>query len=208
MIAFLDGTIEQLEEDAVVIVVFGVGYRVFVPSTLLTMVQSGQTHRLYTYQHVREDAITLFGFLTDHDRKLFHRLMNASGVGPKLALQMLSHLSFSDLLKALRYEDLTLLKKVPGVGAKTAQRLVLELKDRLDDLWSIALSSGDTIEKPLNKLQSLSQLPPELGDVQEALVSLGYAEREVTPILQRITQELLALSLSEQVKTALRAMKS
>lgn len=208
MIAFLDGTIEQLEEDAVVVLVAGVGYRVFVPLTLLATVERGQTYRLYTYQYVREDAISLFGFLMDHDRKLFHRLMNASGVGPKLALQMLSHLSFPDLLKALRYEDLTLLKKVPGVGAKTAQRLVLELKDRLDDLWSIALLSGGTADHLSSKIASTSQLPPELGDVQEALVSLGYAEREVTPVLLRIAQELLALSLSEQVKTALRAMKS
>ena len=207
MIAFLDGIVEDLEDDALIISVTGVGYRVFVPAPVLVSVQRGQQCRIYTYQHVREDAILLFGFMTDNHRKLFHRLMNASGVGPKLALQMLSHLSFSELLAALRYDDVAALKRVPGVGAKTAQRLVLELKDRLDDLWTDALHATQQKDQPGKKGTS-SQLPPELSDVQAALLSLGYAEREITPVLLSIAQELSSHTLTGQVKLALRAMKS
>ena len=133
MIAFVVGIVDSLEEDAVLLEVAGIGYRIYMPIPSLQTLVVGQTIRLYTYQHVREDALMLYGFINDEERKLFLRLQNANGVGTKLALTMMSHLRFGQLLLALRSSDTKTLQQVPGIGAKTASRLVLEVKDRLDD---------------------------------------------------------------------------
>ena len=207
MIAFLDGVIAQIEEDALVISVGGVGYRVSVPTYMAQNAEIGMERRLYTYQHVREDALLLFGFMADEDRKLFVRLQSASGVGPKLALQILSHLRAAEVVLALRKEDLATLVKVPGVGSKTAQRMVLELKDRLDDLGSLTAETAATGEPRLNKQKkSGDKLPEGLRDLQTALTSLGYNERETTPVLLELEEELLQQDLTDGLKRTLRTL--
>lgn len=206
MIAFLEGEVALLEEEAVVLDVRGVGYRVHTSSGSVTAVAVGETHRFYTYQHVREEALVLYGFLHDLERRLFVRLQSATGVGPKLALQMFNHLTAGQIVQALRLEDARTLSRVPGIGAKTASRMGLELKDRLDDLttWS------DEAERaPQNRPVALMQqglFPESLKDVMEALTALGYHERETATVLAEFQSELVAMTPGNAVKRALREL--
>ena len=133
MIAFLKGEIADLTEGSVVLDVNGVGYEVLVPGQLLSMLEGiGSRVKLYTYMQVREDAVVLFGFLTKDDLQMFRLLTGVSGVGPKAGLNILSTLGADDLRFAILADDVKRIAKTPGIGAKTAQKIILELKDRLD----------------------------------------------------------------------------
>lgn len=206
MIAFLDGVVASVEEESVVLAVGGVGYRVYTASGVLGRVHEGDVLRLYTHQHVREDALVLYGFLQDAERRLFLRLQSATGVGPKLALQMFSHLQAGQIVQALRLEDARTLTSVPGIGAKTASRMALELKDRLDDLTFWDGAQADTGKRRVATSKSGATVPSGLADIQEALFALGYQERETLSVLSELEQELSTLSLSDGVRRALRAL--
>lgn len=133
MISFLVGVIEEKRENLVVIDVNGVGFEVNVSNnTLVSLPFEGESAKIYTYLAVREDGISLFGFSSVEERNLFNKLITVSGVGPKLAITILSGLSLSDLTVAIAKEDTKLLSKIKGLGKKTAERLCLELKDKLD----------------------------------------------------------------------------
>ena len=133
MISFLVGVIEEKRENLVVIDVNGVGFEVNVSNnTLVSLPFEGESAKIYTYLAVREDGISLFGFSSVEERNLFNKLITVSGVGPKLAITILSGLSLSDLTVAITKEDTKLLSKIKGLGKKTAERLCLELKDKLD----------------------------------------------------------------------------
>lgn len=133
MISFLVGVIEEKKENLVVIDVNGVGFEVNVSNnTLVSLPFEGESAKIYTYLAVREDGISLFGFSSVEERNLFNKLITVSGVGPKLAITILSGLSLSDLTVAIAKEDTKLLSKIKGLGKKTAERLCLELKDKLD----------------------------------------------------------------------------
>ena len=135
MIAFLIGVIEEKGENNLVMDVNGVGYGLNVSSTtLLTIGQVGERAKIYTYMAVREDDISLFGFSTQEERDLFYQLITVSGIGPKMAIGILSGLSISDLTVAIINEDVKLLSKIKGLGKKTAERLCLELKDKLSPI--------------------------------------------------------------------------
>jgi holliday junction DNA helicase RuvA len=136
MIAFIAGTLLSKEADHVVVkTASGVGYEVFVPTrALASLPPEGRPVELYTHLAVREDAHTLYGFESAAERRVFQRLMTASGVGPKMALAMLSALSGARIVRAIREKDLAALTSVPGVGKKTAERLVFELADKTDGL--------------------------------------------------------------------------
>lgn len=135
MISFLVGVIEEKKENLVVIDVNGVGFEVNVSNnTLVSLPFEGESAKIYTYLAVREDGISLFGFSSVEERNLFNKLITVSGVGPKLAITILSGLSLSDLTVAIAKEDTKLLSKIKGLGKKTAERLCLELKDKLDVL--------------------------------------------------------------------------
>ena len=135
MISFLVGVIEEKKENLVVIDVNGVGFEVNVSNnTLVSLPFEGESAKIYTYLAVREDGISLFGFSSVEERNLFNKLITVSGVGPKLAITILSGLSLSDLTIAIAKEDTKLLSKIKGLGKKTAERLCLELKDKLDVL--------------------------------------------------------------------------
>ncbi|MGZ5291940.1 MAG: Holliday junction branch migration protein RuvA [Actinomycetota bacterium] len=161
MIAFLEGTVAEKSGGRAVIAVGGVGYDVQVPaSTLAKLPPVGGTARVHTRMIVRDDAMTLFGFATTDERELFDLLVTVTGIGPKVALSFLSVLSPDALRRAVRGGDLAALTVVPGVGKKVAQRVVLDLKDKL---------GGDivVIEGPLS-------------DVREALLSLGLSPQEAS----------------------------
>jgi Holliday junction DNA helicase RuvA len=188
MIASLKGTIEELNSDSAVINVGGIGFQVFMPvSTLLTLGGLGEDVRVYTYTHVREDAILLYGFAADEDLKLFQILINVSGVGPRLALAMLSVMSVEQLVSAIAGGSEELLTSVPGVGKKLAARLILELKDKMSTGWAgakvVPVGEGD-------------------GEVVAALLGLGYSASEASRAVASLPHDK-KLTLEEKVKAAL-----
>ena len=166
MIAHLRGKIFSKQPNRVVVDVSGVGYDVFVPlSTFYGMGEPGAETALRIHTHVREDALQLFGFATALEQELFERLISVSGIGPKVALAVLSGIEPKELLRAIERGDLARLTAIPGVGKKTSERIVLELKDRLPrgsaDAAPVA-GDGDATPAPLQ------------DDVISALVNLGY----------------------------------
>ena len=188
MIGSLAGTlVDRSSRGEVVVDIGGVGYRASVaPSTLAGLGEPGGNVRLFTHLHVREDALTLYGFLTRDDRDCFEALIGAHGVGPSLALAILSVHSPLDLRNALADGDLDALTLVPGVGRKTAARLLIELKARLDlpgldDLEAAtAASNGD---------RNGNGASARRAEVRAALTSLGYQTEEVVPVLRKLPPE-------------------
>ena len=188
MIASLRGTLEALNPDSAVISVGGVGFQVFMPvSTLLTLGGLGEEVRVHTHTHVREDAILLYGFASEEDLKLFDMLLNVSGVGPKVALSMLSALSVEQIVSAIAGGSEELLTSVPGIGKKLAGRLILELKDKIKTGWTgakvVPVGEGD-------------------GEVVSALLGLGYSASEASRAVASLPSDK-KLSLEEKVKQAL-----
>jgi Holliday junction DNA helicase RuvA len=165
VIAFLRGTLLEKHPNQVVLSAGGVGYEVTVPiSTFSALPNAGAEAALHIHTHVREDAISLFGFHSREEKILFEKLIGVSGIGPKLAVTVLSGLATSDLVAAIRLGQVEQLVRIPGVGKKTAERIVLELRDKLD-VPGIAVSAAASA----GALTALEQ------DVLSALVNLGCA---------------------------------
>ena len=166
MIAQVRGRLLRKEPQEAIVDVGGVGYRVAIPlSTFYRIGEPGGEVTLLTHTHVREDVLALFGFLTVAEQALFERLIAVSGVGPKLALSILSGIEAPDLVAALKASDVARLTRIPGVGKKTAERLVLELKDRMQGLAAAEPAQGAPAGTPTEDLVS-------------ALVHLGYSRPE------------------------------
>ncbi len=166
MIGLLHGRLLEKRPNQVILDVNGVGYLVAVP--LSTFAALGELHAevtLLIHTHVREDALTLYGFLSAREKHVFELLLGASGVGPSLSLKILSGMNVEELVPAIRGGDIARLTKIPGVGRKTAERMVLELKDKLD---AVAVES----ERPTAASPAGAE-----ADVKSALVNLGYDER-------------------------------
>lgn len=164
MIAYLRGELLERTPASVVLNVQGVGYEVLVPvSTFSQLPAVGATVELRIHTHVREDAIQLFGFLTAVEKSLFEKLITVSGIGPRLALSILSGVQPGDLVTAIRQSNLTRLTAIPGVGKKTAERVVVELRDKLDG-HAVEIASAPTA----------APLTTAAEDVLSALVNLGY----------------------------------
>ena len=162
MIAHLRGRIFAKQPNRIVIDVAGVGYEVFVPlSTFYDLGDEGDEIALRVHTHVREDALLLYGFATDLEQQLFERLIGVSGIGPKVALSVLSGIEPPELMRAIERSDLARLTAIPGVGKKTSERIVLELKDRLPRVAAAA-------SEPASLAPSLRD------DVLSALINLGY----------------------------------
>ena len=165
MIASLRGTILEKHPNRIVIDVGGVGYEVFVPlSTFYGLGEVGSAITVRIHTHVREDALVLYGFATLLEQELFERLISVSGIGPKVALAVLSGIEPQELIRAIERGDLARLTAIPGVGKKTSERIVLELKDRLPRGKVAAMAAGD----------AAPDAPALRDDVVSALVNLGY----------------------------------
>lgn len=193
MISFLRGELLSLDVSEVVLDVQGVGYGVRVPVSTFYELESrgvGAGAELLIHTQVREDALELYGFLTRPEKTLFERLIGVSGIGPKLALSILSGMAASELLSALANKDVTKLVRIPGVGKKTAERLVLELKDRAREM---AEASGDNIET----------VPGPVDDLVAALLGLGYREREAAKAAEQVVRDVGQVSLAQGLKLAL-----
>ena len=184
MIGFLRGQVAGYTEDGCLLDVNGVGYRVACPATTLrTLPPDGGKTKLLTYMHVRDDALVLFGFATDNERVIFEALLSVAGVGPKVALAVCSALAPDAFRRALVTGDVDSISAVPGIGKKTAQRIVLELKERLalPDL-EVAGSSHDSLRQARSALENLGYSPIE---VREALAALSDdGERPVEDVVK------------------------
>jgi len=166
MIAFLRGRLLEKHPNQIILETGGVGYDVVIPiSTFSALPDAGSDVQLRIYTHVREDALALFGFLTADEKTLFEKLISVSGIGPKLAITVLSGLATSDLVTAIRNGQVDQLVRIPGVGKKTAERIVLELKDKLEGVAAVAAAA--VAQKPAARLSALDQ------DVLSALLNLG-----------------------------------
>jgi Holliday junction DNA helicase RuvA len=174
MIATLRGEITQIEETALIIEVGGVGMRVFVPKPLLTKFQPGEVVLLHTHLVVRENDLSLYGFETIADRQLFLTLLGVDGVGPKVGLSVLSTLNLDTVQRAVFTDEPELLSRVPGVGKKTAQKMLLYLKDRL---------------KPISGLERVAAMSDTDSEVLAALTALGYSVIEAQTAIQSIPKD-------------------
>lgn len=195
MYAYIKGILTEITEDAIIIENQGIGYEIAVPGQVLDYLPSvGEEVKIYTYHYVREDAILLYGFLTKEDVRIFKMLIGVSGIGPKGALAILSVLSTDDLRFAILGDDAKAIAKAPGVGAKTAQRVIIELKDKL--------SLEDAFEQKLANQAQKAELNPTVGVKNEAilaLTSLGYSQSEALKVLQGIE-----ISPDDQVEDVLK----
>lgn len=195
MISFLIGIIEEKIEGEVVINVNGVGYEVFVSNnTLVALPPVGDTTKILTYMAVREDGVFLFGFASREEKDLFLKLITVSGVGPKLALSVLSGLNISDLTIAICKEDVRLLSKIKGLGKKTAERICLELKDKVTTLGlPLEIGLPETIDEDAVNLAT------------DTLISLGINKNEAYRLARSYAGE--NVSAEEIISKALRGYK-
>ena len=172
MIAHLSGTLLSKQATSVIVDVGGVGYEVTIPlSTFYDLEDSGSPVQLRIYTHVREDTLQLYGFRTTRERELFLKIISVSGIGPKLGITLLSGMSAEELIACIRTNDLARLTLIPGVGRKTAERLVIELREKITSLASAQ------IEAELSERTALSAEPTQdsvRSDALSALLNLGY----------------------------------
>ncbi|MBT3189469.1 MAG: Holliday junction branch migration protein RuvA [Anaerolineae bacterium] len=187
MIATLRGEITIKEEDSLIVEVGGVGMRVHVPATLREQMNVGESIFLYTHFVIRQDAMSLFGFESQGDRDLYTLLLSVNRVGPKLALAILSSLSLDTIKRAVFNEEFDILNRVPGVGKKTAQRIVLSLQDKL---------------KPTDALEQVASMSDTDGEVLAALTALGYSVVEAQTAIQSIPKDA-PKDIEERLRLAL-----
>jgi len=187
MIATLRGEISQIEETALIIEVGGVGLRVFVPAPLRTRSKPGDAAFLFTHLVVREDALTLYGFESQADRELYTILLGVDGVGPKVALSVLSTLTLDAIQRAIFAEEGEILSRVPGVGKKTAQKMAIHLKDKL---------------RPTDALAGVAAMADYDSEVLAALTALGYSVVEAQSAIQSLPKDA-PKDVEERLRTAL-----
>ena len=174
MIGYLKGKVVKKQPDKVILDVQGVGYSVGIPlSTFLRLGDTGQDIELYIYTHVTDSSLALFGFSEEADKELFLKLIGISGIGPKIALNILSGIEVSDLEDAIRQSDIARISLVPGIGKKTAMRIALELQEKLIEKEKVLLS-GQTREKE---------------DLISALMNMGFKRKEVERIVDATLRE-------------------
>ena len=195
MIARLAGTLIEKQPQRLIVDVGGVGYDVLVPlSTFYAVGDAGAAVALRIHTHVREDALQLFGFATPLEQLLFERLIAVSGIGPKVALAVLSGIEAPDLVQAIRQSDLARLTRIPGVGKKTAERIVIELRDRLPES---AAMPADTPPAPGGALRD---------DVLSALVNLGYQRQSVEKTVDALLRKTAEPEFESLLREVLRDM--
>lgn len=187
MIAFVQGTVRMIRKETVVLDVQGVGYEVYVSRPEAQKL--GDNLFLYTYQHVREDAILLFGFEKEEDYEVFMRLINVRGVGPKSALNILGSISGAQMIEAIENDDIKRLKMLPGIGAKTAGQIVLDLKGKF-----VSIDTKETnVDNPVWK------------ETEEALLSMGFKAGQLNGVAKELARKQ-DLDTSQMLQQALRLL--
>ncbi|MCI5679971.1 MAG: Holliday junction branch migration protein RuvA [Bacteroidales bacterium] len=199
MIAYIKGTLERRAESYIIIETGGIGYQIFVsPATLAKLPQTGEMVKVFTYFSVKEDGVSLYGFASAEEQEMFHKLLTVSGVGPKGALGFLSQLTPQEIILAIISEDVKTLSKAPGVGRKTAQRVILELKDKFKT--EEALSMGEEVQGIVETSVG--------GDAKfeaiDAMTALGYSRSEAAKAVNAVAAE--GMSTEDILKAALKKM--
>ena len=187
MIGFLKGSVEHLDRPFVLLDVNGAGYKVLVSEPTFSKLSKQDKVKLFTYTHVRDDALELFGFLEIEDLKLFESLITVSGVGPKTALNIFSFGERKDIIEAIVKGDSTFFTSVPRLGTKNAQKIIIELKNRMGGGFDLDLSGKDLLEN---------------AQALEALKNFGFSQSEVQKALREIKTQ--NISLDEKIKLALK----
>lgn len=201
MIAYLSGKLKEKEANTAIIDVGGVGYQATIPlSTFYELgeIETDVSLRIYTY--VREDTLQLFGFKTARERTLFLKLITVSGIGPKLGITMLSGMSADEIIGAIQTDNLVHLTSIPGVGKKTAERLVVELRDKLGEI-AIGETSGPVDATSINGLGSKIH-----DDALSALVNLGYQQNAASKAVRKAIQEGTEMSVQTLLRRSLQLL--
>ena len=199
MIKYLNGTLAEVDTDSIVVEVNGIGYGVNVPVSVIENVREiGSNIKIYTYMNVKEDDVSLYGFLTKDELDIFKRVISVSGIGPKGGLAILSTLSADDLRFAVLSDDAKAISKAPGIGLKTASKLILELKDKFD--------LQEAFEKKSNNVMQTSvRNNSEAQDAVEALVALGYLSTDALKAVRSLDIDD-SISSGNIVKMALKVI--
>lgn len=198
MIGYIKGILAEIEEESIILENGNIGYCVRIPGLVMDRLPAvGSEVKLYTYMYVREDAISLFGFFTKDELEVFKLLLTVSGVGPKAALGILSALSCSDLRIAVHSQDSKAIAKAPGIGAKTAQRIIIDLKDKLklEDAWN-----ADENDSGIANVDAGSVVQKE---AIEALTALGYGVSEAAAAVRKV-EITVDMSVEECLKASLK----
>lgn len=198
MIAYLEGRLTRKSPSQIVVLVGGVGYKLFIPvSTYYELPEEGSDVALHVHTHVREDLLALYGFSSVTEERLFQRLIAVNGVGPALALKVMSGLEPAALVDAIRSSDLRRLGSIPGVGRKTAERLVVELRDKMAELGPVG---EDASRVPLDPVESLRE------DVLSALANLGFPRPTAEKSVEAALREEPSISFEGALKRVLRKL--
>ena len=191
MIAHLRGTLLEKHPNLVIVDTGGVGYEVTIPvSAYSSLPETGAEVQLHIHTHVREDALLLFGFVSAADKALFEKLITVSGIGPKLAITILSGMPADEMVRSIRGNDVARLTRIPGIGKKTAERMVLELRDKLPETGLAATPMA-------------TPLSPVEDDVLSALLNLGYQRPATEKALAAVSQEGTAKSFDQMFRAVL-----
>jgi Holliday junction DNA helicase RuvA len=197
MISHLSGTLEQVEPGYIVIEVSNIGYQVKVPASVLNhLPKVGEKVKLYTLQVVREDDISLYGFINKEERSLFSLLLSVSGIGPKLALALLAGFPLDRLVTAIAQADVALLSSISGIGKKTAERIVVELREKIGKSYALA---------PREMAVGIKGNESAISDSIAGLIALGYSPRQAREAITRLNLEE-ATPVAEIIKQALRVL--
>lgn len=200
MIISLKGTISDVLPTGIVLVVNNIGYQVFCTQHALAKWQPNDEVTVITYHHIREDAQVLYGFESMTERQLFETLISVSGIGPKVAMGILSNIKQSDFVQAIQTDNVMLITQIPGIGKKTAERMIIELKDKIRD---IIPSSDQPIINASPAVQQTAQHDSE--DIVLALRQLGYQKEEIKRAFMKHATELAAKdNIEDQIKILLK----
>lgn len=198
MYAYIKGTLEDKSNTYVVVECMGIGYKIFMSNTSISNLgELGESVKIYTHYYVREDNISLYGFLSNEELRMFELLLSVSGVGAKSAIAMLSNITPSSFALAVISNDIAKLTKIPGIGAKSAQRIVLELKDKLKN------------EQAIEKAESVKEKIKDdtiLSEAIDALQILGYNRKEIDKAMEKIQTE--NMSTEDIIRKALAILSS
>lgn len=198
MLAYIKGILEIKTKGYIVVEAGGLGYKIFMPeSTIANTGNIGDKVQIYTFMRVREDDVSLYGFLTNEELRMFELLLSVGGIGAKGALGILSNITPSQFALAVISNDVAILKKVPGIGPKTAQRAILELKDKLKKEQEISIAEGEET----SNIEQIVKEDEKVSEAISALQVLGYSKREIVEALQAI--EVTSLSVEDIIKKGL-----
>ena len=202
MLAYIKGILEIKTKGYIVIDANGIGYKIFMPESAISkLCDIGEKVQVYTFMRVREDDISLYGFLTNEELRMFELLLGVSGIGAKGALTILSNITPSQFALAVISNNVDILKKLPGIGAKTAQRVILELKDKLKKEQEIEIVQGEEDEATFKHVIEEDE---KVSEAISALQVLGYTKKEIMLALEKV--DMADLSVEDIIRKGLKSL--